>query len=107
MKRRPTSTPLLSRAVTVRAHAKINLDLRVLGMRPDGFHELRTVFQSLALHDTIDCIPRPGPFAIDCDAAGVPLDESNLVWRAASALWRALRRSGPVRDVMVRLHKRI
>jgi len=93
--------------VTIRAHAKINLDLRVLGMRADGFHELRTVFQSLALHDTIDCIPRPGPFAIECDAAGVPLDESNLVWRAASALWRALRLSGPVRDVLVRLHKRI
>ena len=107
MRRRPTSTPLLARAVTVRAHAKINLDLRVLGTRPDGFHELRTVFQSLALHDTIDCIPRPGPFALECDAAGVPLDESNLVWRAASALWRALRRPGPVRDVLVRLHKRI
>ena len=38
-------------AVTARAHAKINLDLRVLGTRPDGFHELRTVFQALALHD--------------------------------------------------------
>ena len=42
--------------VTVRAHAKINLDLRVLGTSPDGFHELRTVFQALALHDTVDCV---------------------------------------------------
>ena len=41
------------RPMTVRAHAKINLDLRVLGTRPDGFHELRTVFQALALHDTV------------------------------------------------------
>jgi 4-diphosphocytidyl-2-C-methyl-D-erythritol kinase len=97
----------LGRAVTIRAHAKINLDLRVLGTRPDGYHELRTVFQSIALHDLVDCIPRPGPFAIECDAAGVPLDESNLVWRAAAALWRALRRTGPVRDVLIRLHKRI
>jgi 4-diphosphocytidyl-2-C-methyl-D-erythritol kinase len=105
--RAASPTAALGRPVTIRAHAKINLDLRVLGMRADGFHELRTVFQSLALHDTIDCIPRPGPFAIECDAAGVPLDESNLVWRAASTLWRALRRSGPVRDVLVRLHKRI
>ena len=95
------------RAVTVRAHAKINLDLRVLGTRPDGFHELRTVFQALALHDTIECVPRVGPFAIECDTAGVPLDRSNLVWRAAEALWRALRREGPVRDLLVRLHKKI
>ena len=93
--------------VTIRAHAKINLDLRVLGPRPDGFHELRTVFQAIALHDTIQCIPRQGPFAIECAAAGVPLDQSNLVWRAAEALWRSLRRSGPVRDVVIRLEKRI
>jgi 4-diphosphocytidyl-2-C-methyl-D-erythritol kinase len=96
-----------ARAVTVRAHAKINLDLRVLGTRPDGFHELRTVFQALALHDTIECVPRPGPFAIECGTAGVPLDRSNLVWRAADCLWRSLRREGSVRDVLVRLHKRI
>ena len=93
------SNGVLGRPVTIRAHAKINLDLRVLGTRPDGFHELRTVFQALALHDTIECIPREGPFAIECDAAGVPLDRSNLVWRAADALWRSLRRDGPVRDV--------
>ena len=95
------------RPVTVRAHAKINLDLRVLGTRPDGFHELRTVFQALALHDTIECVPRIGPFAIECEAPGVPLDRTNLVWRAAEALWRSLRRQGTVRDVVVRLHKRI
>jgi len=95
------------RPVVVRAHAKINLDLRVLGSRPDGFHELRTVFQSLALHDTVECVPREGPFAIECDTAGVPLDRSNLVWRAADALWRSLRRDGLARGVLVRLHKRI
>jgi 4-diphosphocytidyl-2-C-methyl-D-erythritol kinase len=93
--------------VTIRAHAKINLDLRVLGPRPDGFHELRTVFQSIALHDVIECVPREGPFAIECDAAGVPLDASNLVWRAAERLWRALRRRSPVRDVLIRLQKNI
>jgi len=101
------TTTASARAVTVRAHAKINLDLRVLGTRPDGFHELRTVFQALDLHDTIECIPRVGPFAIECEAAGVPLDRSNLVWRAAEALWRSLRREGSVRDVLVRVHKRI
>ena len=94
-------------AVAARAHAKINLDLRVLGTRPDGFHELRTVFQSIALHDTITCTVRPGPFAVECATAGVPLDAANLVWRAAEALWRALRRTGPLRDVMVRIEKQI
>jgi 4-diphosphocytidyl-2-C-methyl-D-erythritol kinase len=94
-------------AVSVRAHAKINLDLRVLGMRPDGFHELRTVFQAISLHDTITCIPRPGPFALDCASTVVPLDRTNLIWRAAEALWRAVRRTGPVRDTAIRLDKRI
>src|SRR5688572_24927632 len=93
--------------VTIRAYAKINLDLRVLGSRPDGFHELRTVFQAISLHDVVECVSREGPFAIECDMAGVPLDRSNLVWRAADVLWRALRRAGPVRDVLIRLHKRI
>jgi 4-diphosphocytidyl-2-C-methyl-D-erythritol kinase len=94
-------------AVVVRAHAKINLDLRILGTHPDGYHELRTVFQAIALHDTLSCVTRPGPFAIDCDTAGVPLGESNLVWKAAAILWRSLRRPGPPRDTLVTLQKRI
>lgn len=108
------ATPVLFRAtrltavpVTIRAHAKINLDLRVLGTRPDGYHELRTVFQAISLHDRVSCIPRDGAFAIECDTAGVPLDRSNLVWKAADALWRALRRTGPLRDMVIRLEKRI
>ncbi len=96
-----------TQSVVIRAHGKINLDLRVLGPRPDGYHELRTVFQSIALHDVIECVPREGPCAIECDTAGVPLDASNLVWRAAQALWRSLRRPGDVRDVIIRLQKNI
>ena len=93
--------------VCARAHAKINLDLRVLGVRADGFHELRTVFQAVSLHDTVECVTRSGPLTIDCDTAGVPLDRSNLVWRAAEALWRSLRRTGPVTGVAIRLRKSI
>ena len=93
--------------VAARAHAKINLDLRVLGTRVDGFHELRTVFQAVALHDTVTCVPREGPLAIECDVAGVPLDHGNLVWRAADVLWRSIRRLGAPRDVLIRLDKRI
>jgi 4-diphosphocytidyl-2-C-methyl-D-erythritol kinase len=94
-------------AVAARAHAKINLDLRVLGTRVDGFHELRTVFQAVALHDTVTCLPREGPLAIECDTAGVPLDGGNLVWKAADVLWRSIRRSGPPSGVLIRLDKRI
>jgi 4-diphosphocytidyl-2-C-methyl-D-erythritol kinase len=94
-------------SIRIRAHAKINLDLRVLGTRADGFHELRTVFQAISLHDTITVVPREGPFAIECSTAGVPLDRLNLVWKAAQALWRAARREGEVRDLLVQLDKKI
>ena len=91
--------------LVVRAHAKVNLDLRVLGSRPDGFHELRTVFQTIELHDTLTCLERPGPFALKCRTPGVPLDDSNLVWRAAAALWKALGRAGDPRDSAVSIEK--
>jgi 4-diphosphocytidyl-2-C-methyl-D-erythritol kinase len=93
--------------VLVRAYGKVNLDLRVLGTRADGYHELRTVFQSIALHDTLLCVPRPGDFTLQSRAAGVPLDESNLVWKAAAALWSALDRPGQPRDVAVTIKKQI
>jgi 4-diphosphocytidyl-2-C-methyl-D-erythritol kinase len=96
-----------SPTVVALAHAKVNLDLRVLGTRPDGFHELRTVFQSIELHDTITCIARKGPFAIRSRTPGVPLDNRNLAWRAAQALWTLLGRDGELRDVSVHIQKRI
>ena len=95
------------RKLVTRAHAKVNLDLRVLGTRPDGFHELRTVFQAIELHDTLVSAERPGPFAVKCRMPGVPLDESNLVWKAASGLWKALGRSGSPQDAVVTIDKKI
>jgi 4-diphosphocytidyl-2-C-methyl-D-erythritol kinase len=101
----PASRPF--RAYVARAHAKVNLDLRVLGTRPDGYHELRTVFQTLDLHDTVTAVERPGPFAVACRMPGVPLDRENLVWRAAAMLWTALGRGGEPLDTTVSLEKRI
>jgi 4-diphosphocytidyl-2-C-methyl-D-erythritol kinase len=90
-----------------RAHGKVNLDLRVLGSRPDGYHELRTVFQTIELHDTLVGQVRRGSFVLKCKTPGIPLDGSNLVWRAAAALWKALGRSGEPCDAVVTISKDI
>ena len=91
----------------VRAFAKINLSLRVLGTRDDGFHELRTLFQSIALHDTLTVRPRRGAFRLTCDEATLQVDDSNLIVRAARAVWKASGRRGLPRDVAIDLVKRI
>jgi 4-diphosphocytidyl-2-C-methyl-D-erythritol kinase len=93
--------------VRVSAFAKINLSLRVLGVRPDGYHELRTVFQPLALHDTLIISRQRGALRIECDDPKCPTDSTNLVWRAASAAWKASGRRGLPRDIVVALNKRI
>ena len=56
------------------AFAKVNLDLRVLGVRADGYHDLRTIFQSLALADHVTVKQRAGAFELRCDEPGVPTD---------------------------------
>lgn len=73
---------------TLPAYAKINLALRVLGRRPDGYHEIQTLFQTVTLRDrlTFEPLGEAGRFELRCDAPGVPVDESNLVSRAARAL---------------------
>jgi 4-diphosphocytidyl-2-C-methyl-D-erythritol kinase len=98
------------RSFTLRASAKINLMLRVGAPRPDGFHDVHTILQSIALADRLTFTPRPGPFVLDVhapDEPGVPTDGRNLVWRAADRLWRALGRGGDPRDVRVRLDKHV
>jgi 4-diphosphocytidyl-2-C-methyl-D-erythritol kinase len=99
-----------SRVWRARAFAKINLDLRVLGVRADGYHELRTTFQSIALHDTLTftlLADRSHPLVLTCDDPACPADRTNLVWRAARAMWRAAGRRGDPKGLRVRLVKRI
>jgi 4-diphosphocytidyl-2-C-methyl-D-erythritol kinase len=91
----------------VRAFAKINRSLEVMGVRPDGFHELRTVFQSIALHDTIAIRALSGAFQLTCDDPTCPADRSNLIWRAAEQVWKAAGRRGVPRGLSIQLTKRI
>jgi 4-diphosphocytidyl-2-C-methyl-D-erythritol kinase len=91
------------RSVRVRALAKINLDLRVLGKRPDGYHELRTIFQTISLADTLDIGLTPGrrtTIEIE-DPLGIP---GNLAGKAAERTLDALDIGG---RVSIRLAKRI
>src|SRR5439155_441604 len=81
--------------------------LRVLGRRRDGYHDLRTTFQSVALHDTLMFTAAAGAFRIECDEAACPTDRGNLVWRAAEQVWRAAGRRGAPDDVVARITKRI
>jgi 4-diphosphocytidyl-2-C-methyl-D-erythritol kinase len=85
----------------LRAFAKINLDLRILGKRPDGFHELRTVFQAI---DWFDEIEIEGSDSFAFSATEGPQDETNLVVRAVRLFEEKLRR---VAKVTVRLTKNV
>jgi 4-diphosphocytidyl-2-C-methyl-D-erythritol kinase len=84
------------RTATVPAFAKLNLSLLVLGKRPDGFHELRTIFQTIALHDTLKIQYEPtGPLRISLDD---PLNlPDNLILRAARAYAEAVNLRGRIR----------
>jgi 4-diphosphocytidyl-2-C-methyl-D-erythritol kinase len=91
----------------VRAFAKINLGLRVLDARADGYHNLRTTFQSVALHDTLTLTARAGPLRVESTDPSMPSDRGNLVWRAAERLWHEAGRRGDPRGVHVAIRKRI
>jgi 4-diphosphocytidyl-2-C-methyl-D-erythritol kinase len=91
-------------AVRVPAFAKINLGLEVLGVRQDGYHELRSLFQTIDLHDELVIRPRPRTLAVTCDHPGVPRDERNLALRAALELRR---HAGIERGAEIAITKRI
>ena len=69
--------------LTLRAPAKLNLSLAVVGREADGFHRLVSCVVPLVLADTLDFLPGGSVDTIDCDDASIPTDQSNLVLRAA------------------------
>ncbi len=91
-----------SMTVAVRSFAKINLGLYIGTVRADGFHDLRTVYQTIALHDvirvSIERNSRQGSgIEIACSDSRVPLDSSNTCYRVAERVLDELDATGKVR----------
>lgn len=92
--------------VRLRAPAKINLSLRILGRRPDGYHEIRTIFQSISLCDRLEVAFTPGgrrTVRLECEVEELN-GPSNLAYRAAAELLAAGSWRG---RVAIRLQKRV
>ena len=86
------------------ARAKINLTLDILGKRPDGYHEVEMVMQSIGLADEIFLEKRAAGIVLETDHAALASDRSNLAWRAADLI---LRRTGCAGGAAIRLLKHI
>ena len=70
--------------ITVRAYAKINLTLEVLGRRDDGYHDIASILQTVSLHDTLT-FEEADDITLDCDRREL-VTPHNLVLRAANLL---------------------
>ena len=89
----------------VKSFAKVNLGIEVLGKRGDGYHEIRTIFQSIDLCDHLEFIPLPHKeIVVKGNIASIPWDKSNLIHRAAALLKE---RCASEMGVEVRVKKKI
>jgi 4-diphosphocytidyl-2-C-methyl-D-erythritol kinase len=90
-------SPFHGRRVTVRARAKVNLGLEVLGRRADGYHELRSLMWAIELADRVTIESTHAGIALACATTDVPRTPDNLAWRAAELVRRATRAPGGLR----------
>jgi len=91
-------------AMQVLAPAKINLSLKILRRRDDGFHEIETLIAPISLADKIDIERQSRWIDFSCDDPTVPIGDENLVVRAATAFFEKTKISG---GVGIKLHKKI
>jgi len=91
--------------VSVPSFAKINLGLRIGPFRPDGFHELRTVYQTIGLHDILRVsVERGSGMEIRCNDPRVPRDSTNTCWKIIERVMQTLKARGHVR---IEIEKRL
>jgi 4-diphosphocytidyl-2-C-methyl-D-erythritol kinase len=94
-------------ATTVRSHAKINLGLGIGAPRPDGFHSLITVYQTLELHDVVTVTARPASdtsIRLTSNDQRVPMDERNTAWKMVALALRTLDKAA---EVDIHIDKRL
>jgi len=100
---RAYNTPVSSdsEAITMRSYTKVNLTLDVLGKRPDGFHAIESVMQTISLHDTLTLRvgDRQG-IRVTCDMPGIPTGEANLAYKAALLFFES-RGIAPGMDIQI------
>lgn len=88
------------------AFAKLNLTLDVLGRREDGYHDLRSVMQTISIRDDVEIDVGTGkPWKLLCSMEGIPTDECNLAWKAAKVYCEALHKDPE--GLEIRILKRI
>jgi 4-diphosphocytidyl-2-C-methyl-D-erythritol kinase len=92
-------------SLSLPSFAKINWSLQILGRRPDGYHEVRTLLQTVSLHDDIHFeLSSDGAISLSCDEPNIPTDNENLIVQAAYALRDRFKLDQGAR---IRLKKRI
>jgi 4-diphosphocytidyl-2-C-methyl-D-erythritol kinase len=95
----PGFTLTLKKTLRLRAFAKINTGLKILRKRADGYHEIRTIYQTITLHDRLEIsISRSGKgIGVECNNPAIPGGQGNLVYRACEAWAQACRWRGSIR----------
>ncbi len=88
------------------AFAKINLTLDVMGKRPDGYHDLKSVMQTISIRDDVEIDVGTGkPWQLQCSMEGIPEDERNLAWKAAKVFCDTIKKDPD--GLTIRITKRI
>ena len=82
--------------ISLKAYAKINLGLDVLGKRADGYHDLKMIMQTIDVYDeiSVERIPSEGVFLLNSNVTNLPLDDNNLMVKAARLMWERFPISG-------------
>ena len=90
--------------ISLKAHAKVNLFLEILGKRDDGYHEIETIMQEIDLADNLQFEETQGGVRLECNNKNIPINQDNLVCKAANLI---LKECGIKKGVLISLEKNI